>query len=233
MFGTSNWVTTTCPSSSLFQFTHPLSRSSCLRSVSLLSKAGLKHEEYRSVRNYATKGSAAPSEPKTERRLRSTPDLGTAPRPVERMPKYIRSKPCSQQRVGHLSPLSGSFTPLSLDPHKRNLGVFGLCNPKLTQHAGTDKWRWNSKRIITVKGTAMQWRLDCFWPASEALAPFQFYLSLVSTNGYQALHMMEVRDGEPDISRKIWPLHQVMRNKRLRPFLNIAEEEGLLDQPGE
>lgn len=45
--------------------------------------------------------------------------------------------------------------------------------------------------------------------------------------------MMEVRDGEPDISRQNWPLHQLIRNKQLRPFLQMAEDEGLLERPGE
>ena len=79
----------------------------------------------------------------------------------------------------------------------------------------------------------MQCRLDCYWPASETLAPFRFYLCFGSTKGYQALTMMEVRDGEPDIPRQNWPLHQLMRNKQLRPFLRMAEDEGLLGRPGE
>lgn len=78
----------------------------------------------------------------------------------------------------------------------------------------------------------MQCRLDCYWPASERLEPFRFYLCFGSTNGYQALDMMEVRDGEPDISRQTWSIHQLMRNKQLRPFLQMAEDEGLLGPPG-
>ena len=45
--------------------------------------------------------------------------------------------------------------------------------------------------------------------------------------------MMEVRDGEPDISRQEWPLHQLMKNKQLRPFLQMAKDEGLLESLGE
>ena len=128
--------------------------------------------------------------------------------------------------------LSVSFNPLSLDPNKRNLGAFGLCIPRLTRHAGRDKWRWNSKRNVTIRGKTTKWRLDCYWPASEVLVPFQFYLCVGSINGYKALHMMEVRDGEPDISRQKWFLHQLMKNKQLRPFLLMAEDEGLLEHFG-
>jgi hypothetical protein len=84
-----------------------------------------------------------------------------------------------------------------------------------------------------MRGTPTQWRLDCYWPASETLSPFQFYLCVGSLNGYQALHMMEVRDGEPDISRQNWPLHQLMKNKQLRPFLQMAKDEGLVERLGE
>jgi hypothetical protein len=45
--------------------------------------------------------------------------------------------------------------------------------------------------------------------------------------------MMEARDGEPDISRQEWPLHQLMKNKQLRPFLQMARDEGLLQGLGE
>jgi len=41
---------------------------------------------------------------------------------------------------------------------------------------------------------------------------------------------MEVRDGKPDISRQHWPIRQLMRNKQLRPFLQMAEDEGLLER---
>jgi hypothetical protein len=84
-----------------------------------------------------------------------------------------------------------------------------------------------------MRGAATQYRLDCYWPASETLSPFQFYLCFGSLNGYQALHMMEVRDGEPDISRQEWPLHQLMKNKQLRPFLQMAKDEGLVERLGE
>jgi len=71
----------------LFQFARPLSRSSCLRSVSLLPKTGLKPEEYHSARNLVDRGSAASSKTTLGRRLLRTLALGTAPRPIERMPK--------------------------------------------------------------------------------------------------------------------------------------------------
>jgi len=84
-----------------------------------------------------------------------------------------------------------------------------------------------------MRGTETLCRLDCYWPASETPAPFQFYLCFGSLSGYQAMHMMEVRDGEPDISRQEWPLHRLMKNKQLRPFLQMAKDEGLLEGLGE
>ena len=39
---------------------------------------------------------------------------------------------------------------------------------------------------------------------------------------------MEVRDGEPNISRQEGPLRRLMKNKQLRPFLQLAKDEGLL-----
>ena len=39
---------------------------------------------------------------------------------------------------------------------------------------------------------------------------------------------MEVRDGEPNISQQEGPLRRLMKNKQLRPFLQLAKDEGLL-----
>lgn len=75
-----------------------------------------------------------------------------------------------------------------------------------------------SVRTVIVMGTPTQCRFDCYWPASETLARFGPPLDSEPCTW----------DGESDISRQEWPLHRLMKNKRLRPFLQFAKVEGLL-----
>jgi hypothetical protein len=90
MFGTGFGTVITRPSSH-FQFARPFSQSSCLRSDSLLPKAGLKCEENHSVKNPVNK-SRAVSFQKTASEQRLWPSLALLP-PVEHIAKFGRSEP--------------------------------------------------------------------------------------------------------------------------------------------